>query len=100
MLLPEWQMFPVVQALQSMRGVSIIVAATTIAEIGDLKRFHNPSELMSYPGLVPSENSSGQKARRGSITKSKNNYTPGDFIGIPHGVHGITQSQADHEQTE
>jgi transposase len=38
-LLPEWQLFPVVQALQSMRGVSMIVAATTVAEVGDLKRF-------------------------------------------------------------
>ena len=51
-----------------MRGVSMIVAATTIAEIGDLKRFHNPSELMSYLGLVPSEHSSGPKTRRGPST--------------------------------
>ena len=62
-LLPEWQLFPVVQALQSMRGVSMIVAATTVAEVGDLKRFQNPAELMSYLGLVPSEHSSGQKTR-------------------------------------
>ena len=61
-LLPEWQLFPVVQALQSMRGVSMIVATTTIAEIGDLKRFENPAELMSYLGLVPSESSSGQRS--------------------------------------
>lgn len=73
-LLPEWQLFPVVQALQSMRGVSMIVAATTIAEIGDLKRFENPAELMSYLGLVPSEYSSGQKTRRGSITKTGNGH--------------------------
>ncbi len=73
-LLPEWQLFPVVQALQSMRGVSMIVAATTIAEIGDLKRFENPAELMSYLGLVPSESSSGQKIRRGSITKTGNGH--------------------------
>jgi transposase len=59
--LPEWQLFPIVQALQSMRGVSTIVAATTVAEVGDLKRFQTPSELMSYLGLVPSEHSSGSK---------------------------------------
>jgi hypothetical protein len=74
-LLPEWQLFPVVQALQSMRGVSMIVAATTVAEVGDLKRFQNPAELMSYLGLVPSQHSSGQKTRRGSITKT--GYRPG-----------------------
>ena len=73
-LLPEWQLFPVVQALQSMRGVSMIVAATTVAEVGDLKRFQNPAELMSYLGLVPSEHSSGQKTRRGSITKTGNGH--------------------------
>ncbi len=32
----------------------MIVAATTVAEVGDLKRFENPAELMSYLGLVPS----------------------------------------------
>jgi transposase len=73
-LLPEWQLFPVVRALQSMRGVSLIVASTTVAEVGDLKRFKNPAELMSYLGLVPSENSSGPKTRRGSITKTGNGH--------------------------
>jgi transposase len=73
-LLPEWQLLPVVLALQSMRGVSMIVAATTVAEVGDLKRFQSPAELMSYLGLVPSEHSSGQKTRRGSITKTGNSH--------------------------
>ena len=73
-LLPQWRMFSVVKALQALRGVSLIVSATTIAEVGDLKRFKNPTELMSYLGLVPSEHSSGQKTRRGSITKSGNGH--------------------------
>jgi transposase len=73
-LLPEWQLFPIVQALQSMRGVSTIVAATTVAEVGDLKRFHTPSELMGYLGLVPSEHSSGPKIKRGPITKTGNGH--------------------------
>jgi transposase len=73
-LLPEWQLFPIVQALQSMRGVSTIVSATTVAEIGDLKRFQTPSELMSYLGLVPSEHSSGPKIKRGPITKTGNGH--------------------------
>jgi transposase len=73
-LLPEWRMLPVVKALQSLRGVSLIVATTTIAEIGDLKRFKSPVELMSYLGLVPSEHSTGEKTKRGSITKSGNGH--------------------------
>jgi len=70
----QWRMRPVVSALQSLRGVSLIVAVTTVAEIGDLKRFENPSELMSYLGLVPSEQSSGQKIKHGSITKTGNGH--------------------------
>ena len=73
-LLPQWRMFPVVEALQALRGVALIVAATTVAEVGDLKRFESPTELMSYLGLVPSEHSSGEKTRRGSITKSGNGH--------------------------
>ena len=73
-LLPSWRMAPVVQALQSLRGVSLIVATTTVAELGDLNRFESPVELMSYLGLVPSEHSSGQKTRRGSITKTGNGH--------------------------
>jgi len=73
-LVQQWRMFPVVKALQSLRGVSLIVASTTVAELGDMKRFQNPSELMCHLGLVPSEHSSGQKTRRGSITKAGNTH--------------------------
>jgi hypothetical protein len=73
-LVPQWRLFPVVQALQSLRGVSLIVSATTVAEIGDFKRFQNPQQLMSSLGLVPSEHSSGEKTRRGSITKAGNTH--------------------------
>ena len=73
-LLPHWHMFPVVQSIQALRGVSMIVATTTIAEIGNLDRFEHPKELMSYLGLVPSEHSSGQTTRRGGITKTGNGH--------------------------
>jgi transposase len=73
-LVPQWRLHPVVQALQSLRGVSLIVAATTVAELGDLKRFKSPVELMSYLGLVPSEHSSGDQTKRGAITKTGNTH--------------------------
>ncbi len=73
-LLPEWRLFPVVKALQALRGVAPIVAATTRAEIGDLSRFPNPRQLMAYLGLVPAEDSSGETTRRGSITKTGNGH--------------------------
>jgi transposase len=73
-LLPQWRMFPVVKALQSLRGVSLIVSTTTVAELGDFSRFESPVELMGYLGLVPSEHSSGEKTKRGSITKTGNGH--------------------------
>jgi transposase len=71
-LLPNWSMAPVVAALQSMRGVALIVAVTGVAEVGDFRRFANPRQLMAYLGLVPSEHSSGRSVRRGGITKAGN----------------------------
>lgn len=73
-LVPQWSRAPFVRAYQALRGVSRIVAATVVSEIGDMKRFKNPKELMSYLGLVPSEHSSGNRIRRGSITKTGNGH--------------------------
>ena len=73
-LVPSWRMAPVVKALHALRGVSRIVAATMISEIGDLTRFENPGKLMAFLGLVPSEHTSGQKRRQGAITKTGNGH--------------------------
>jgi transposase len=71
-LLPEWTLAPVVAALQTLRGMALVNAATLIAELGDLSRFTDPRQLMAYLGLVPSEHSSGASVKRGSITKAGN----------------------------
>jgi hypothetical protein len=47
------------------------VSATLIAELGDITRFANPRQFMSYLGLVPSEHSSGGTRRQGGITKGR-----------------------------
>jgi len=73
-LVPTWRLAPAVEAYQAMRGVSLIVAATVAAEVGDLSRFDNPRKLMAYLGLVPSEHSSGGSVRRGGITKTGNSH--------------------------
>ena len=62
----------VVAALQALRGVAKVTAATIVAEVGKLSRFDKPPQLMSYSGSVSSENSSGERVRRGSITKAGN----------------------------
>ncbi len=67
-----WSMAPVVEAYQAMRGVAFLTAVTFVAEIGDVRRFETPRQLMAYLGLVPSERSTGEQVRRGSITKAGN----------------------------
>ena len=70
----EWRWGPTVKALQALRGVSLLTAVNMAAEIGDFNRFQNPKELMAYLGLVPSEYSSGNRIRRGGITKTGNSH--------------------------
>lgn len=67
-----WRFEPVVAALQALRGIELVSAVGLVAEIGDLSRFEHPRQLMGYLGLVPSEHSSGDRVRRGSITKTGN----------------------------
>src|SRR5215471_2524874 len=71
-MLPDWTLAPVVAALQTMRGMALVNAATLVAELGDLSRFANPRQLMAYLGLVPSEHSSGASVKRGGLTKAGN----------------------------
>jgi transposase len=70
----SWRLKPVVDALQCLRGISLISAVTVLAELGDLNRFDNPAQLMAYLGLVPSENSSGNRIKKGGITKAGNTH--------------------------
>jgi len=62
----------VIAALQALRGVAKVTSATIVTEVGKLSRFDKPPQLMSYSGTVPSENSTGEKVRRGAITKAGN----------------------------
>lgn len=70
--LADWSLAPVVRALQALRGMALVGAATLVAELGDITRFDNPRQLMAYLGLVPSEHSSGATRRQGGITKAGN----------------------------
>jgi transposase len=53
-----------------MRGIDMLTAVGLCAEIQGFERFEHPKQLMSYVGLVRSENSSGERRRQGAITKS------------------------------
>jgi len=80
----RWRYFPVVKALQSMRGVKLLTAAGLIAELGDLGRFDHPRKLMAYLGLVPSEHTSSNRRRLGAITKTGNTHARRLLVEAAH----------------
>jgi transposase len=82
--LAGWSLAPVVAALQALRGVQLIAAVTLVAEIQDFHRFDNPRRLMAYLGLVPSEDSSGQRRRQGAITKAGNSAARRMLVEMAH----------------
>ena len=67
------QLKPIIDAL-ILAGVALITAATLVAEIGELECFDHPANLMAYAGLVPSEYSSDQNRRQGSIIQTGNSH--------------------------
>ena len=66
------QVQEVVKGLQALRGIAEISAVTIVSELGQVSRFESARQLMAYSGAVPSEDSSGERKRRGSITKTGN----------------------------
>lgn len=60
--------------LRCFRGIDTVTAMTVVTELHDFRRFRSARELMAYLGLVPSEYSSGESRRRGSITKAGNGH--------------------------
>ncbi|MCY4304439.1 MAG: IS110 family transposase [Aestuariivita sp.] len=64
----SWSLATMVEALISLRGLDVLSAVTVLAELGDITRFDNPRQLMSFLGLVPSKHSSG------AITKTGNGH--------------------------
>ena len=77
-----WRFETVVAALRALRGIDTVSAIGLIAEIGDIIRSATARQLVGYLGLVPSEYSSGNSIRRGSITKT----------GIAHAQRLLTEA--------
>jgi transposase len=73
-LAPDWDGYPLAQALQAFRGIQKTVAYTVVAETADLARFAHPAHFMAWLGLVPGEHSSGSTRRQGPITRCGNRW--------------------------
>lgn len=54
--------------LRCVRGIDTLTALGLVCEVGDFGRFRTAEQFMSFVGLVPSERSSGEGRRQGSIT--------------------------------
>jgi transposase len=67
-----WQ--ELVGRLRCLRGIDTHTALALAVEIGDFGRFRTAEQFMAFVGLVPSEHSSGEKRRQGSITKVGNSH--------------------------
>jgi transposase len=63
-----------VAALRCFQGIDTVTAITVVAELHDFRRFQSPRELMGFLGLVPSEHSSSDSRRLGSITRAGNSH--------------------------
>ena len=62
-----------IRGLQALRGIAHISAVTIASELGNVSsRFASARKLMGYSGVFPSENSSGNRIRKGAITKAGN----------------------------
>jgi transposase len=73
-LLDTWRLKPAVQALMAFRGFQLVAATVTVSELGDIHRFAHPRQLMTYLGLVPTEDSSGPHQRLGKISRCGNGH--------------------------
>lgn len=70
----EWSRKKFAEALQGFRGFQLVASMIITSELGDLTRFSHPRKLMAYLGLVPTEDSSGDRRCQGSITKCGNSH--------------------------
>lgn len=66
------RMRAVIEGLQSLRGIAQVSAVTIVAELGEVSRFAHPRQLMGYSGAVSREHSTGERIRRGPISKAGN----------------------------
>ncbi len=75
-----------VQRLQTMTSIGLITAAALVATFDGAARFHTVQQARSYLGLVPREQSSGEKQLRGHITKTGNRRTRALLVQAAWGI--------------
>jgi transposase len=82
--LEGWSLEPLACALMSLRGVALVGGMTLAAELGDVSRFPQAPELMSFCGLTPGQHSSGKSMHTGPITKRGNAHVRRVLVEAAH----------------
>ena len=77
---------PKIQLLMTVPNVNVLIAAVFVSVIDDAHRFKDAHQVGAYLGLVPSEKSSGERRRLGSITKEGNSYARATLIQASWGL--------------
>lgn len=70
--------------LRCFRGIETLTAAGLCAEVGDFRRFAKPTQLAGYLGITPSEWTSGEQRRQGSITKAGSKHARRLLVETAH----------------
>jgi transposase len=65
---------PSVELLRTVPGIAWVLGSTIAAELGDITRFAAPAKLAGYTGLCPRVYQSGQRDRRGPLSKQGPKY--------------------------
>jgi transposase len=84
---------PATNRLMTIPGIGPVTASALVATVGDPASFSGPREFAAFLGLVPRQNSSGGKAKLGSITKMGNQYLRKLLVV---GAHAVLVHQAKH----
>jgi len=70
--------------LRAFRGIDTLTAAGICAEVGDFRRFAKPTLLAGYLGITPSERTSDENRRQGSITKAGSGHARRLLVEAAH----------------
>jgi len=101
--IPDSSQARVIARLRCFRGIDTLSAAGLAAEVGDFGRFPRPTRLAGFLGIVPSERTSDQKRRQGSITKAGSGHARRLLVEVAHHNRtrpqiGATLARRQHEQ--
>jgi len=86
-----------VKKLSCFIGVKTHTALSALVEIGDFKRFGKAEQMAAFLGLVPGEDSSGGKQKRGSITKAGNSHVRRLLV---EAAQGYTRGTVGHKSVD